>query len=131
MKFLRIDLYILKRVALPLAATVGIAMAALLLERLIRLLDLFANRGGPMNIVLKMLANLVPHYLGLALPATMLMLFINLVLGFASRVAPQLSLFSIGFPVTLLAGLMALALGTEQLAGPLDEALRVFLAPLR
>ncbi len=69
--------------------------------------------------------------LGLALPATMLMLFINLVLGFASRVAPQLSLFSIGFPVTLLAGLMALALGTEHLAGPLDEALRVFLAPLR
>ena len=71
MKFLRIDLYILKRVALPLAATVGIAMAALLLERLIRLLDLFANRGGPMNIVLKMLANLVPHYLGIAVPAAL------------------------------------------------------------
>ncbi|WP_374313258.1 LPS export ABC transporter permease LptF [Dongia sp.] len=71
MKFLRIDLYILKRVALPLLATVGIAMAALLLERLIRLLDLFANRGGPMNIVLKMLANLVPHYLGIAVPAAL------------------------------------------------------------
>jgi lipopolysaccharide export system permease protein len=71
MKFLRIDLYILKRVALPLAATVGIAMAALLLERLIRLLDLFANRGGPMNIVMKMLANLVPHYLGIAVPAAL------------------------------------------------------------
>lgn len=71
MKFLRIDYYILKRVALPLAATVGIAMAALLLERLIRLLDLFANRGGPMNIVLKMLANLVPHYLGIAVPAAL------------------------------------------------------------
>lgn len=71
MKFLRIDLYILKRVALPLLATVGIAMAALLLERLIRLLDLFANRGGPLNIVLKMLANLVPHYLGIAVPAAL------------------------------------------------------------
>ena len=71
MKFLRIDLYILKRVTLPLLATVGIAMAALLLERLIRLLDLFANRGGPMNIVLKMLANLVPHYLGIAVPAAL------------------------------------------------------------
>ncbi|WP_374383580.1 LPS export ABC transporter permease LptF [Dongia sp.] len=71
MKFLRIDIYILKRVALPLLATVGIAMAALLLERLIRLLDLFANRGGPMNIVLKMLANLVPHYLGIAVPAAL------------------------------------------------------------
>nr|WP_298684746.1 LPS export ABC transporter permease LptF [uncultured Dongia sp.] len=71
MKFLRIDLYILKRVALPLLATVGVAMAALLLERLIRLLDLFANRGGPMNIVIKMLANLVPHYLGIAVPAAL------------------------------------------------------------
>lgn len=71
MKFLRIDLYILKRVALPLLATIGIAMAALLLERLIRLLDLFANRGGPLNIVLKMLANLVPHYLGIAVPAAL------------------------------------------------------------
>lgn len=71
MTFLRIDLYILKRVALPLLATVGVAMAALLLERLIRLLDLFANRGGPMNIVLKMLANLVPHYLGIAVPAAL------------------------------------------------------------
>jgi lipopolysaccharide export system permease protein len=71
MKFLRIDIYMLKRVSLPLAATVGIAMAALLLERLIRLLDLFANRGGPLNIVLKMLANLVPHYLGIAVPAAL------------------------------------------------------------
>jgi flagellar biosynthesis protein FliR len=69
--------------------------------------------------------------LALALPATILMLFINLVLGFTSRVAPQLSLFSVGFPVTLLAGLAVLALGTEHLLGPMNEALRIFLAPLR
>lgn len=71
MTFLRIDLYILKRVSLPLLAAVGVAMAALLLERLIRLLDLFANRGGPINIIFKMLANLVPHYLGIAVPAAL------------------------------------------------------------
>ena len=69
--------------------------------------------------------------LALALPATMLMLFINLVLGFTSRVAPQLSIFSVGFPVTLLAGLAVLALGTEHLMGPMTEALRVFLGPFR
>lgn len=69
--------------------------------------------------------------LSLALPATMLMLFVNLVLGFASRVAPQLSIFSVGFPVTILAGLSILALGTEHLLAPMSEALRVFLAPLR
>jgi len=69
--------------------------------------------------------------LALALPATMLMLFVNLVLGFASRVAPQLSIFSVGFPITLLAGLSVLALGTEHLLPPMTEAMRVFLAPLR
>jgi len=69
--------------------------------------------------------------LALALPATMLMLFVNLVLGFASRVAPQLSIFSVGFPVTLLVGLSVLALGTEHLLPPMAEAMRVFLAPLR
>lgn len=69
--------------------------------------------------------------LSLALPATMLMLFVNLVLGFTSRVAPQLSLFSVGFPITLLAGLGALAMGAQQILVPLAEALRIFLGPLR
>lgn len=69
--------------------------------------------------------------LSLALPATVLMLFINLALGFASRVAPQLSIFSVGFPITVMAGLLLLALGTGHLMGPMAEALETFLAPLR
>lgn len=64
-----IDRYMLKRVSWPLAGAIAIGMAALLLERLIRLLDLFANRGGPLTLILKMLGNLVPHYLGIAIPA--------------------------------------------------------------
>lgn len=56
-----IDRYMLKRVTWPLAAGILIGMAALLLQRLIRLLDLFANRGGPMMVILKMLGNLVPQ----------------------------------------------------------------------
>src|SRR6185369_8706194 len=71
MPFRLIDFYILKRVSMPLLAAVGIAMAALLMERLIRLLDMFANRGSPISIILKMLGNLVPHYLGIALPAAL------------------------------------------------------------
>jgi lipopolysaccharide export system permease protein len=66
-----IDIYILRRVLMPLLAAVGIAMAALLMQRLIHLLDLFANRGGPLSIILKMLGNLVPFYLGIALPAAL------------------------------------------------------------
>ncbi len=69
--------------------------------------------------------------LALALPATLLMLFVNLVLGFASRVAPQLSIFSVGFPITVLAGLLLLALGTGQLLAPMVQGLETFLAPFR
>jgi lipopolysaccharide export system permease protein len=66
-----IDLYILRRVSMPLFAAVGIAMAALLMQRLIHLLDLFANRGSPLSIILQMLGNLVPFYLAIALPAAL------------------------------------------------------------
>ena len=43
-------------------------LVAQLLERLLRLLDLAASAGAPLASVLVMVANLVPHYLGLALP---------------------------------------------------------------
>jgi len=43
---------------LAAGAAIVIGMAALLLERLIRLLDLFANRGGPLTLILKMLGTL-------------------------------------------------------------------------
>ena len=64
-----IDLYILRKTLWPLVATIAIALAALLMERLVRLLDLLVNQGGPLFLILKMLANLIPHYLGIALPA--------------------------------------------------------------
>jgi lipopolysaccharide export system permease protein len=41
----------------------------MLLERMLRLLDFLLDKGGPFYLVLKMLANLIPHYLGLAIPA--------------------------------------------------------------
>src|SRR3546814_12919461 len=47
----------------------GISLCALLLERLLRLFNLLAETGSPFGVVLELAANLVPHYLGLALPA--------------------------------------------------------------
>ncbi len=66
-----IDGYILRRVSMPLLSAVGIALAALLMQRLIHLIDLFANRGSPFSIILQMLGNLVPFYLAIALPAAL------------------------------------------------------------
>src|SRR3954451_22813094 len=64
-----IDLYVLKKTIMPLAAAIGIVLMGMLLERLIHLLDLVVNQGGPFFLLLKLLANLIPSYLGLALPA--------------------------------------------------------------
>jgi lipopolysaccharide export system permease protein len=64
-----VDRYILKRVTWPLGAGILIGTAAQLLERLIGLLDLFANHGGPLTLILKMLATLVPQYLTITIPA--------------------------------------------------------------
>jgi lipopolysaccharide export system permease protein len=74
----RIDRYVLERTLTPLAATVGIALIALLLERMVRLMELLVNQGGPLFLVLKMISNLIPHYLGIALPAA---LFIGIMLA--------------------------------------------------
>lgn len=73
-----LDRYILSKTLGPLAATIAVALIALLLERLVRLLDLVVNQGGPLFLILKMLANLVPHYLGIALPAAF---FVGVLLG--------------------------------------------------
>lgn len=54
----------------------------------------------------------------LALPFMALLLFVNLALGVVSRIAPQLNIFAIGFPVTIGAGLLLLALGLPLMQQP-------------
>lgn len=65
----RIDSYLLRAMARPLGLSLGLVLLALLLERMLRLFDLMANRGGEVSGVLGLVLTLVPHYLGLALPA--------------------------------------------------------------
>jgi lipopolysaccharide export system permease protein len=63
--------YLLAQIAQPFSATLLVVLPALLLERLLRLFDLIASRSVPGAAVLRMLLDLVPHYLGLALPAAL------------------------------------------------------------
>ena len=42
----------------------------------------------------------------ISLPIVVAMLLINIVTGVMTRVAPQLNIFSVGFPITILAGLV-------------------------
>lgn len=58
-----------------------------------------------------------------ALPLGAAMLLVNLALAVAARSAPQLNLFSIGFPLMLLAGLIGLPLALPGMAESLSGAL--------
>jgi flagellar biosynthetic protein FliR len=51
------------------------------------------------------------HGLVMALPVTITLIIVNLSLGMLSKAAPQLNLFSIGFPITLAAGLFLMMIG--------------------
>lgn len=55
--------------------------------------------------------------LSIALPALVAMLLVNLAFGVMTRAAPQLNIFSVGFPVTLLFGFVVLLLSLP-LLGP-------------
>lgn len=57
----------------------------------------------------------------LSLPVVTILLITNLSLGVLNRAAPQLNLFAIGFPITLAAGFMGLALSLNYMAVPLQH----------
>ena len=61
--------------------------------------------------------------LTLALPIITAILLINLTLGVMARVAPQLSIFSIGFSLTLMVGLTMLTLQVPYLLEPFERYL--------
>jgi lipopolysaccharide export system permease protein len=63
-----LDRYILRQVLVTSAAMIGIALAVLLLERLLRVLERAVNADEVVGYVSRMLIALVPHYLGIALP---------------------------------------------------------------
>jgi flagellar biosynthetic protein FliR len=69
--------------------------------------------------------------LWMALPIIGMMLFINLVLGVIARVAPQVGIFSVGFPVTLGVGLVGIAFTMPMMQGPFTVALEQMLALFR
>ena len=62
------DRYLAKLIFVPLVATLTLAAMLLLLEKMLRLFDFVVSEGGPVNVVWRMLANLIPQYLGLGIP---------------------------------------------------------------
>jgi hypothetical protein len=73
--------------------------------------------------LLRLAADMFGIALTIALPFLAVMLLTNVVLGVLARVAPQLNVFAVGFPLTILVGLATLFLLLPYIEVPLRAAL--------
>ena len=64
-------------------------------------------------------ADLFASALWMALPMVGMLLFVNLTMGVISRVAPQMNIYAIGFPVTLTMGLIGVTVTLPMLDQPI------------
>ncbi|MDE2418994.1 MAG: flagellar biosynthetic protein FliR [Burkholderiales bacterium] len=68
--------------------------------------------------------------LWMALPMIGMLMFVNMALGVISRVAPQMNIFAVGFPITLVVGLMGIAYTLPMLDQPflalMDRVIDIF-----
>ncbi len=63
-----IDRYLARLIAVPLVSTLVLAAMLLLLDKMLKLFDFVAAEGGPVSVVWRMLANVLPEYLSLGIP---------------------------------------------------------------
>jgi lipopolysaccharide export system permease protein len=68
-----IDRYIFRLVLMPMLAVFVIAASLLILDKMLKLFEFVGNEGGPISVVFRMLANLLPEYASLAIPLGLLM----------------------------------------------------------
>lgn len=63
-----IDRYIFRLVLMPMLAVFVVAASLLVLDKMLKLFEFVGNEGGPIGVVFRMLANLLPEYASLAIP---------------------------------------------------------------
>ncbi len=63
-----IDRYLARQIAVPLIGSLVLAAMLLVLEKMLRLFQYVVEAGGPLSVVWRMLANLLPEYLSLGIP---------------------------------------------------------------
>jgi lipopolysaccharide export system permease protein len=62
-----------RSIAVPLLGTLDLAAMLLVLDKMLRLFDFVVNTGGPVSVVWRMLANLLPEYFSLGIPIGLLL----------------------------------------------------------
>jgi len=68
-----IDRYLAKSITVPLLGTLLLAAMLLVLDKIVRLFDYVIDAGGPVSVVWRMLANLLPEYFALGIPIGLLL----------------------------------------------------------
>ena len=63
-----IDRYLTRTIAAPLLGSLILAAMLLVLDKMLRLFQYVVDAGGPVSVVWRMLANLLPEYLSLGIP---------------------------------------------------------------
>jgi lipopolysaccharide export system permease protein len=63
-----IDRYLARSIAVPLVGSLILAAMLLVLDKMLRLFQYVVDAGGPVSVVWRMLANLLPEYLSLGIP---------------------------------------------------------------
>ena len=63
-----IDRYLARNIAIPLFGSLILAAMLLLMDKMLRLFQYVVDAGGPVSVVWRMLANLLPEYLSLGIP---------------------------------------------------------------
>ena len=109
-----IDRYIVTLTLSRFAMLLGLVLFALLMERLVRLLDLVATKNTPFDVVASIMINLIPHYLSLALSTAFFIAVLMVVIRLRedseldALYAGGISLYRIALPVFSLACFLCL-----------------------
>ncbi len=108
-------------VGLAFLALDGHALLLAALAESFQLLPLapVASASG-LSALLQWCGNIFSFALVLSLPLLAALLVTNLALGVLTRAAPQLNLFAVGFPLTILIGILTLALALPYFAPSLE-----------
>nr|WP_276591841.1 LptF/LptG family permease [Sphingomicrobium nitratireducens] len=68
-----IDRYLARTIMVPLIGTLVLAAMLLVLDKMLRLFDFVVSAGGPVSVVWRMLANMLPNYFSLGIPIGLLL----------------------------------------------------------
>lgn len=109
----RLNLYLFKRASVNIGGLVVFACCVLLLERLLRIFEIVSNSSDPAADATRMIYNLLPHYLGMAVPMALLLGTIITIDRFSrsseltAALGAGVSLFHMTKPFVILGGFLA------------------------